>query len=95
MNLKLLMSMGTVAAGLMCSGGNAQALDSPQNMTPSQPLEIAQSAGSGSTSGNTGGGTTSGGLGSGNASGMASGNTGSSNMNTGKSRQGGETSMGI
>ena len=80
MRRKLLISLGSIAAGLAWSGGYAQASDLSQDVTTSQPFEVAQSAGSG---GSTGGGTTSGG----NSSGMARGNTGSNNMNTGNGRE--------
>ncbi|MEO7859408.1 MAG: hypothetical protein ABIU05_03020 [Nitrospirales bacterium] len=47
MNLKVLLSIGTIATGLICSGGNAQASDSVLDLTAAQPLEMAQSTGSG------------------------------------------------
>src|SRR5205085_9401221 len=90
--MRLLLSIGTIAAGLAWSGGYVQASELPQNGTTSQPFEIAQGTGSGG--GSPGGGTTGGGMSSGNSSGMASGNTGSGNMNTGQNRPGGEMGMG-
>ena len=57
MHLKLFLSIGTLAIGLIGGGGQAQATDSVQYTRASQPLEIAQSSGSG---GSTGGGGASG-----------------------------------
>ena len=44
---KLLISIGTIAAGMAWSGGYAQATDLVQGVATSQPFEIAQSSGSG------------------------------------------------
>ena len=44
---KLLISLGTIAAGLACSGGYAHATDLVQGVATSQPFEIAQGSSSG------------------------------------------------
>ena len=42
MHLKLFISIGTIAMGLIGVAGQAQATESPQDMMSSQPLEIAR-----------------------------------------------------
>jgi hypothetical protein len=82
---KLLISLGTIAAGMAWSGGYGQAANLVQGVSTSQPFEIAQSSGSG---GSMGGGTTSGGSGSGTPSGAkpdpSLGHKGPGNMDTSK-----------
>ena len=48
---KLLISLGTIAAGMAWSGGYAHATDPVQGVATSQPFEIAQSSGSGGSTG--------------------------------------------
>jgi hypothetical protein len=82
---KLLISLGTIAAGMAWNGGYAQATNLVQGVPTSQPFEIAQSSGSG---GSTGGGTHSGDLGSVAPSGAkpdpSLGHKGPGNMDTSK-----------
>ena len=51
MHLKLFISIGTVAMGLIGGAYHAQATESAQDMMSSPPLELAQSTGSGGSTG--------------------------------------------
>jgi hypothetical protein len=92
MDLKQFLSIGTIAMGLIGGGGQAQAMEFPEDTMSEQPLEVTQSSGSG---GSTGGGTHSGVLGSVAPSGAkpdpSLGHKGPGNMDTSKgARQGSE-----
>ena len=94
---KLLISIGTIAAGMAWSGEYDKPRIFEQGVATSQPFEIAQSSGSG---GSTGGGTTSGGTGGRNVQWCEEdpslGHKGPGNMDTGtgKNRYRGDVGMG-
>ena len=100
MNLRQIVSIGSVAAGLMCTGGYAQASDSAQGVNPSGAVLLAQ----GSTGGSTGGGMNSGGSSDGPFRGVADltvpggtrdpNKSSGTNMDAGKGRQPGEADSG-
>jgi hypothetical protein len=105
---RLLISLGTIAAGMAWSGGYAHATYLGQGVAPSQPFEIAQSSGSGgrpearapAPPGSTADGTHSGDLGrvapSGAKPDPSLGHTGPGNMDTGTgtNRYRGDVGMG-
>jgi hypothetical protein len=96
MNFRQIISIGSVAAGLMCTGGYAQASDSTQGVNPSGAVLLAQ----GSTGGSTGSGGSSDGPYRGVADLSVPGGTrdpnksSGANMDAGKGRQTGETDNG-